>query len=111
MTSPRASACFCQTYTNTSARTVQKADSLPGMVPRTVLDNVTLCSANAARIANFRPTARRPRISEAKIHIPLPLSTIAKSLHLKEKNTSPQAPPKALFPPSKSHPDEHNKHC
>lgn len=111
MTSPRASACFCQTYTNTSARTVQKADSLPGMAPRTVLDNVTLCSANAARIANYRPTARRPRISEAKIHIPLPLSTIAKSLHLKEKNTSPQAPPKSLFPPSKSHPDEHNKHC
>ena len=111
MTSPRTSACFCQTYTNTSVCTVQRADSLPGMASRTVLDNVTLCSANAARIAKFRPTARRPRISEAKIRIPLPLSTIAKSLHLKEKNASPPVPQKALFPTPKSHPDEHNKRC
>ena len=69
MTSPRTSACFCQTYTNTSVRTVQRADSLPGMASRTVLDNVTICSAKAARIAKFRPTARRHRISEVKIRI------------------------------------------
>lgn len=111
MTSPHVASHWRPAATNATVTKARRADSPPEATPGTALDNVTLCSANAARIAYFRPKARPFRISEAKIRISLPLSTIAKSLHPKEKNFSPPTPPKALFPPPESHPVERNKHC